>query len=103
VPASPEGNVIRREWLDLWRLSALPARLVRTVVGVDPSDSGEGDAAGIVATSLTAEGVVVVYRDISEPMTPEAWARAAIELDIDTRASEICVETFSAREATCRS
>jgi hypothetical protein len=42
VPASPEGNVIRREWLDLWRLSALPARLVRTVVGVDPSDSGGG-------------------------------------------------------------
>ena len=57
------------------------------MIGVDPSDSGEGDAAGIVAASLTPEGVVVVHRDISEPMTPEAWATAAIELAIDTGAS----------------
>jgi hypothetical protein len=98
VPASPEGNVIRREWLDLWRLPALPTGVVRTVVGVDPSDSGEGDAAGIVAASLTHDGVVVVLRDISEPMTPERWARAAIELAIDTGASEIAVEAFTARE-----
>jgi hypothetical protein len=42
--------------------------------------------------------VVVVHRDISEPMTPEAWARAAVELAIDTGASEIAVETFAARE-----
>lgn len=98
VPASPEGNVIRRAWLDAWRLSAMPGNPVRTVIGVDPSDSGQGDAAGIVAASLTTEGVVVVHRDISEPMTPEAWARAAVELAIDTGASEIAVETFAARE-----
>ncbi len=97
-PASPDGNVIRREWLDMWRLSTLPERLTRTVVGVDPSDSGQGDAAGIVAASLTRDGAVVVHRDISEPMTPERWARAAIELAIDTGASEIAVETFTARE-----
>lgn len=98
VPASPEGNVIRRAWLDAWRLSAMPANPVRTVVAVDPSDSGQGDAAGIVAASLTLEGVVAVHRDISEPLTPEAWARAAVELAIDTGASEIAVETFTARE-----
>lgn len=98
VPASPEGNVIRRAWLDTWRLSAMPGNPVRTVVGVDPSDSGQGDAAGIVAVSMVAEGVVAVHRDISEPMTPEAWARAAVELAIDTGASEIAVETFAARE-----
>ncbi len=44
---------------------------MRTVIGVDPSDSGEGDACGIIAASLTREGVVVVHRDISEPVTPE--------------------------------
>jgi phage terminase large subunit-like protein len=98
VPASPEGNVIRRAWLDSWRLSVMPGSLTRTVVAVDPSDSGEGDSAGIVAASLTAEDLVVVHRDISEPMTPDAWARAAIELAIDTGASEIAVETFNARE-----
>ena len=98
VPASPEGNVIRREWLDLWRLPALPAGLVRTVIGVDPSDSGEGDAAGIVAASLTTSSTVVVHRDVSEPMTPERWATVAVELAIDTGASEIAIETFTARE-----
>ena len=98
VPASPEGNVIRRAWLDAWRLSAMPANQMRTVVAVDPSDSGQGDAAGIVAASLTPEGVVAIHRDVSERMTPEAWARAAAELAIDTGASEIAVETFSARE-----
>ena len=70
-PASPEGNVIRREWLDMWRLSTLPERFTRTVVGVDPSDSGQGDAAGIVAASLTRDGAVVIHCDISAPMTPE--------------------------------
>ncbi len=98
VPAAPDGNVIQRAWLDQWRLPTLLERPVRTVIGVDPSDSGQGDACGIVAASLTRDGVVVVHRDISEPMTPEAWARAAIELAQDTGASEIAVETFTARE-----
>ena len=71
---------------------------MRTVIGVDPSDSGEGDAAGIVAASLTTSGTVVVHRDVSEPMTPERWATAAVELAIDTGASEIVIETFTARE-----
>ena len=97
-PTSPEGAVIRRDWLDAWRLSAMPANQVRTVVAVDPSDSGQGDAAGIIAASLTREGVVLIHRDVSEPMTPEAWARSAVELAIDTGASEIAVETFTARE-----
>lgn len=98
VPASPDGNVIQRSWLDQWRLPTLPERPVRTVIGVDPSDSGQGDACGIVAASLTRGGVVVVHRDMSAPMTPETWARAAIELAQDTGASEIAVETFTARE-----
>ncbi|OBF93049.1 hypothetical protein A5773_20085 [Mycobacterium sp. 852014-52450_SCH5900713] len=98
LPASPEGNVIRADWLDAWRLSAMPSNLLRTVVGVDPSDSGRGDAAGIVAASLTAEGTVVIHRDISAPMTPEAWASAAVQLALDVDASEIAVEAFTARE-----
>lgn len=98
LPASPAGNVIRREWIDQWRIPAMPAAPVRTVIGVDPSDSGEGDAAGIVAASVMPDGVVVVHHDISEPMTPESWARAAVELAIDAGASEIAVESFTARE-----
>ncbi|ORV89226.1 hypothetical protein AWC12_10530 [Mycolicibacterium iranicum] len=98
LPASPEGNVIRQEWIDQHRLSAMPSALLRTVVGVDPCDSGQGDAAGIVAASLTAEGSVVIHRDISAPMTPDQWAEAAVRLAIDTGASEIAVESFAARE-----
>jgi hypothetical protein len=98
VPTPPDGGLIRREWFDMWRLSAMPSAPVKTVIGVDPSDSGTGDACGIVAASLTADGVIVVHRDISEPMTPERWARAAIELAQDVGASEIAIETFMARE-----
>lgn len=98
LPVSPDGNVIRAEWLEQHRLSAMPSRLLRTVVGVDPCDSGRGDAAGIVAASLTAEGTVVIHRDISAPMTPDAWASAAVQLAIDTGATEIAIETFAARE-----
>ena len=95
VPASPEGGLIKREWLDTWRLPAPPLRPVATVVGVDPSDSGEGDACGLIAASITADGVVAVISDVSAPMTSDQWARAAVELALDTGASEISVESYS--------
>jgi hypothetical protein len=44
VPAAPEGGLITREWLDAWRLPSAPLGPVNTVVGVDPADSGSGDA-----------------------------------------------------------
>ncbi len=97
VPTAPEGGVVKREWFDSWRMAAAPASPVRTVVAVDPSDSGEGDSAGIVAASLTREGVVAIIADRSAPMTSDAWARAAIDLALDVGASEIAVEAFSAR------
>jgi phage terminase large subunit-like protein len=51
---------VKREWLDGWRLPSAPLGPLKTVVGVDPADSGSGDACGIVAASMTAEGVVAV-------------------------------------------
>ncbi len=72
------------------------------MVGVDPSDSGSGDSCGIVAASMTAEGVVAVIADQSAPMTSDAWARAAVELAVDVGASEIAVEAFAARETYTR-
>ncbi|MGB0971178.1 MAG: hypothetical protein ACPGVG_09485 [Mycobacterium sp.] len=98
VPSEPEGGVIQQAWIDQWRESAVPTNPIKTVIGVDPSDSGERDSCGLCVASLTAEGVVVVHRSISEPMTPETWARRAIELAQDTRATQIAVEAFSARE-----
>lgn len=102
VPANPEGALIKRTWLDEWRLPAAPQRPVRTVVGVDPSDSGSGDACGLVAASMTGDGVVAVIADLSRPMTSDEWARAAVALAIDVGGSEIVVEAFAARETYTR-
>ena len=71
---------------------------IKTVIGVDPADSGSGDSCGIVAASLTREGVVAVIADVSAPMTSDQWARAAVDLAVDVGASEIAVEGFAARE-----
>jgi phage terminase large subunit-like protein len=65
VPASPEGGLVKRDWLDAWRLPAAPQRPVLTVVGVDPSDSGSGDSCGLVVASMTADGVVAVIADLT--------------------------------------
>lgn len=97
VPNSPEGNLIRSTWLDQHRLPSAPVSPIRTVIGVDPCDSGQGDAAGIVAASLTRDGHIAVVADASEPMTSDQWARAAVELAISTGATEIAIEAFTAR------
>jgi hypothetical protein len=102
VPAAPEGGLIKRQWLDDWRLPAAPQRPLLTVVGVDPADSGEGDACGLIAASMTAEGVVAVIADQSAPMTSDQWARAAVELAADVGASEIAVEGYQARSTYVR-
>jgi hypothetical protein len=102
APSAPTGALIKRNWLDDWRLPAAPQRPVRTVVGVDPSDSGSGDACGLVAASLGADGMVAVIADLSAPMTSDAWARAAVALAADVGASQIVVEAFAARETYTR-
>ncbi|RFZ13757.1 hypothetical protein VIMS_02855 [Mycobacterium marinum] len=75
---------------------------MKTVVGVDPVRFESGDACGVVAASLTAEGVVAVIADQSAPMTSDQWARAAVDLAVDVGASEIAVEGFAARETYWR-
>lgn len=102
VPNTPEGSLIRADWLEAHRLPAAPPRPIRTVVGVDPSDSGSGDNCGIVAASVVGDGTVAVIADVSAPLTSEQWARSAVELAIDTGASEIAVEGFAARETYVR-
>ncbi|OBY30791.1 terminase large subunit domain-containing protein [Mycolicibacter kumamotonensis] len=97
VPATPEGGLIKREWIDTWRLPVAPAGAVRTVIGVDPSDSGSGDACGLIAASSYTDGTVALLADVSEPLTSEQWARRAVELAISTRASAIAIESFAAR------
>lgn len=55
------------------------AELVRVVVGVDPPAGVEGDACGIVAVGLGADGRGYVLEDASvSGLSPEGWARAVV-------------------------
>ncbi|WP_335583143.1 terminase large subunit domain-containing protein [Mycobacterium sp. MS1601] len=97
VPSTPAGTLIRADWLDAHRLPAAPRQPVKIVVGVDPADSGERDAAGIIAASIAADGTVAVIADATGQFTAEQWARAAVDLAVDLGASEIAIEGFAAR------
>jgi phage terminase large subunit-like protein len=95
-------RLVKREWLDTWRLPAAPVAPIKTVVGVAPSDSGSGDSCGLIAASVTTDGVVAVIADQSAPMTSDQWAREAVQLAAVVGASEIAVEGFAARETYTR-
>ncbi|PBD11485.1 terminase family protein [Mycobacterium avium subsp. hominissuis] len=96
VPTAPEGGLIKSAWFDNWRLPAAPSGALKTVIGVDPSDSGSGDSCGLIAASSYADGTIALIADVSEPMTSEQWARRAVELAISVGASEIAIESFAA-------
>lgn len=102
VPSTPEGGLVKAKWLRDWRMPTAPASPVLTVVGVDPSDSGQGDSCGLVAAASTREGVVALIADVSAPMTSDQWARAAVDLAVEVGASEIAIEGFAARETYTR-
>jgi hypothetical protein len=77
-------------------------RLDERLAHRDPSDSGRGDSCGLVAASMTSDGVVAVIGDGSAPLTSDQWAHAAVTLAADVGASEIAVEGFAARETYIR-
>ena len=74
-----EGALWRRAQFDACRVAAAPA-LTRTIVAVDPpagTDSGRGDACGIVAAGLGRDGRGYVLEDASvSGLSPEGWAQA---------------------------
>ena len=96
APSTDEGSLIRSEWIDTHRRPCAPARPVRTVVAIDPADSGDGDATGIIGASLAPDATVCLIADVSEQLTSNAWANRAVELAITLGASAIVVEGFSA-------
>jgi phage terminase large subunit-like protein len=71
-----EGALWTRAMLKAARIGTPPA-LARVVVGVDPPAGTTGDACGIVAAGLAADGRGVVLEDASvSGERPEGWARA---------------------------
>ncbi|QKS01921.1 DNA-packaging protein [Sphingomonas sp. CL5.1] len=79
-----EGELIDEVAGALWTRGLIEARrvalvpdAVRVVVGVDPPAGVGGDACGIVAVALGADGRGYVLEDASvSGATPEGWARA---------------------------
>ncbi len=102
TPSIPEGSLILADWLDAHRLPAAPARPTRIVVAVDPADSGQGDATGIVAGSLAPDGTVSLIADASAHLTSDQWATRAAELAITLGASAVVVEGFSSATTYAR-
>ena len=73
------GALWTRATIEGARVPLAPA-LVRVVVAVDPPASAGGDACGIVAVGLGADGIGYVVEDASVAgRSPEGWARAVAE------------------------
>jgi phage terminase large subunit-like protein len=75
------GALWTRGLLDQWRVD-VPPELTRIVVAIDPSGGGgEGPAeVGIVTAGKGVDGHGYVLHDGSARLTPEAWARRAINI-----------------------
>ncbi len=75
-----DGALWTRAMMDAARTSALP-KLARTIIGVDPPAGRNGDACGIVAAALGADGVTYILEDASlSGASPEGWARQVAAL-----------------------
>lgn len=95
-PKPPEGGLFSQAWFDEHRIDSVPERTKVRIVAVDPSESGEGDEAGIVAAALCEDGKIVFTADRSFQATSEQWAATAVDLALDTEASDIFIETYTA-------
>jgi phage terminase large subunit-like protein len=76
------------------RIGSSPRDLKRIVIGVDPPASAAGDACGIVACGLDAEGVAHVLGDHSvRGLSPEGWASRVVAAAQAWGADCVIVET----------
>lgn len=74
-----EGALWNHELIETYRKSDYP-RLDRIVVGIDPSTSGKkgADEAGIVVAGLGVDKCGYVLEDLSDRLSPDAWAQRAV-------------------------
>jgi len=79
VRRDPDAALWKRAWIADHRVPASP-QLARLVVGVDPSGSARGDEVGVIAAGIDLRGHAYIVGDASLHGSPDAWARAAIEL-----------------------
>lgn len=87
------GALWQRKQLDDLRVSIHP-ELVRIVIPIDPAmTSGEkADETGIVPVGLGIDGHGYVLNDMSCRMSPDGWARRAVQAYHDLQADRIIAE-----------
>ena len=74
------GALWTRGLIESRREADATPQLVRTVIGVDPPASANGDACGIVVAGLGEDGIAHVLADASvETPSPERWANAVAD------------------------
>ncbi len=88
-----EGALWNRAMLEECRVKRRRVKLARVVVGVDPPASSGGDACGIVAAGLGADGVGYVLEDASVVgASPDGWARAVAACAARHKAERVVAE-----------
>jgi phage terminase large subunit-like protein len=86
------GALWPRALIERQRVRVAPA-LVRVVVGVDPPAGVGGDACGIVAAGVAADGQGYVIEDASvADASPEGWARAVTACAARVAADRVVAE-----------
>jgi phage terminase large subunit-like protein len=94
-----EGALWTRALIEKCRATAMgtvmsDCPLTRVLIGVDPPASAGGDACGIVACGLGADGLYYVLGDHSVAgLSPEGWARAVAAAAEAWSADRVIVET----------
>jgi predicted phage terminase large subunit-like protein len=88
-----EGALWTRQMIEDARVDKLPA-MTRIVVAIDPAvTSGEdSDQTGITVAGRTPDGHYYVMKSIGLRISPDAWARRAIELYHEFDADRIVAE-----------
>lgn len=95
-PKPPEGGLFSQAWFDAHRVAEMPERTKVRIVAVDPSESGEGDEAGILGACLLTDNRVLLTHDWSFQATSDQWAKRAVDLALATDATDIFIETYTA-------
>lgn len=93
------GALWSRQMIDDARVSVVP-QLMRVVVAIDPAvTSGEdSDDTGIIVGGLSYEGHVYVLEDATCHVSPDAWARIAVDAYERRRADRIIGEVNNGGE-----
>ena len=98
-----DGALWKREWIDGHRLESAPEDIYMKTVAIDPAvtfNPGRSDETGIIVAGISDgayrsdhEKRYWVLEDASGIMTPDAWARRAVELAHKHNAEFITGET----------